>query len=90
MAAPPPRRHTMLRFLPIALAFLAAGDSDPPAPTKLHLDDPLHLQVGRYVAGVVQGDLSTNYITQCSILDDLVIRFPPRSASPGRRCSSPR
>ncbi|CAN5903090.1 ABC transporter permease [soil metagenome] len=43
---------------------------------ELHLDDPLHVQFGRYVSGVVQGDLGTSYITRRPILDDLLARFP--------------
>jgi len=43
---------------------------------ELHLDDPLPVQFGRYVAGVVRGDLGTSYITHRPILRDLLQRFP--------------
>lgn len=43
---------------------------------ELHLDDPLHVQFGRYVSGVVRGDLGTSYITRRPILGDLLERFP--------------
>jgi ABC-type dipeptide/oligopeptide/nickel transport system permease component len=43
---------------------------------QLHLDDPLPVQFGHYVWGVVRGDLGTSYITQRPILGDLAERFP--------------
>jgi len=43
---------------------------------ELHLDDPVPVQFGHYVAGVVRGDLGTSYITRRPILRDLLERFP--------------
>src|SRR5439155_2196665 len=43
---------------------------------ELHLDDPLPLQFGHYVWGVVRGDLGRSYITQRPVLGDLAERFP--------------
>jgi ABC-type dipeptide/oligopeptide/nickel transport system permease component len=43
---------------------------------ELRLDDPLHVQFGHYVSGVVRGDLGTSYITRRPILRDLLQRFP--------------
>jgi ABC-type dipeptide/oligopeptide/nickel transport system permease component len=43
---------------------------------ELRLDDPLPVQFGHYVWGVVRGDLGTSYITQRPILGDLAERFP--------------
>lgn len=43
---------------------------------ELRLDDPVHVQFGRYVSSVVQGDLGRSYVTGRPILDDLLDRFP--------------
>src|SRR6476659_8465015 len=43
---------------------------------ELRLDDPLPVQFGHYLWGVVRGDLGNSYITQRPILGDLVERFP--------------
>jgi len=43
---------------------------------ELRLDDPLPLQFGHYLGGVVRGDLGRSYITQRSIAGDLAERFP--------------
>ena len=43
---------------------------------ELRLDDPLPVQFGHYLWGVVRGDLGTSYITQRPILGDLAERFP--------------
>lgn len=43
---------------------------------ELRLDDPLPVQFGHYVSGVVRGDLGRSYITNRPILQDLLERFP--------------
>ncbi|MBI1967624.1 MAG: ABC transporter permease [Gemmatimonadetes bacterium] len=43
---------------------------------ELHLDDPLPVQFGHYVWGVVRGDLGRSYITGRPIAQDLAERFP--------------
>jgi len=43
---------------------------------ELRLDDPLPLQFGHYLWGVVRGDLGHSYITQRPVLGDLAERFP--------------
>ena len=43
---------------------------------ELHLDDPLPTRFGRYLWGVVRGDLGRSYITQRPIAWDLRERFP--------------
>src|SRR5215210_9518001 len=43
---------------------------------ELHLDDPLHVQFGKYVGGIARGDLGTSYITRRPIVQDLRERFP--------------
>ena len=43
---------------------------------ELRLDDPLPVQFGHYVGGVVRGDLGRSYITNRPILQDLLERFP--------------
>lgn len=43
---------------------------------ELHLDDPLPVQFGRYVAQVARGDLGRSYITNRPIIKDLMQRFP--------------
>ncbi|HYX81427.1 MAG TPA: ABC transporter permease [Gemmatimonadales bacterium] len=42
----------------------------------LHLDDPIPVQFGHYLWGVMRGDLGRSYITQRPVLGDLVERFP--------------
>lgn len=43
---------------------------------ELRLNDPLPVQFGHYVAGVVQGDLGRSYITNRPIIRDVLERFP--------------
>lgn len=43
---------------------------------ELHLDDPLPVQFGLYVWGVVRGDLGRSYITGRPIARELAERFP--------------
>ena len=43
---------------------------------ELRLDDPLPVQFGHYLWGVVRGDLGHSYITQRPVLGDLAERFP--------------
>lgn len=43
---------------------------------ELRLDDPLPVQFGHYVWGVVRGDLGRSYITGRAIARDLAERFP--------------
>jgi ABC-type dipeptide/oligopeptide/nickel transport system permease component len=43
---------------------------------ELRLDDPLPVQFGHYVAGVVKGDLGKSYITNRPIRNDILERFP--------------
>ena len=43
---------------------------------ELHLDDPLPIRFGHYLAGVLRGDLGTSYITRRPIIRDLLERFP--------------
>lgn len=72
-----------------ALLYLAPGDpvaaitgerADAAAEARIRaelgLDDPLPVRFGRYVAGVVQGDLGTSYVTRRPIARELAQRFP--------------
>ena len=43
---------------------------------ELRLDDPLPVQFGHYLWGVVRGDLGRSYITRRPIAQDLAERFP--------------
>src|SRR5690348_2882468 len=43
---------------------------------ELRLNDPLPVQFGHYVAGVVKGDLGRSYITNRPIIKDIIERFP--------------
>jgi len=43
---------------------------------ELRLDDPLPVQFGHYVGGVVKGDLGRSYITNRPIIKDIIERFP--------------
>ena len=44
--------------------------------SELRLDDPLPVQFGHYLWGVLRGDLGHSYITQRPVLGDLLERFP--------------
>ena len=43
---------------------------------KLGLDDPLLVQFGNYISGIVQGDLGVSFRTKRPIIDDLKIFLP--------------
>jgi len=43
---------------------------------ELHLDDPIPVRFGRYVLGLLHGDLGRSYITGRPIAQDLLERFP--------------
>lgn len=43
---------------------------------ELRLDDPLPVQFGHYLAGILRGDLGRSYITRRPIARDLAERFP--------------
>jgi ABC-type dipeptide/oligopeptide/nickel transport system permease component len=43
---------------------------------ELRLDDPLPVQFGHYVSGIVKGDLGRSYITNRPIKQDILERFP--------------
>jgi ABC-type dipeptide/oligopeptide/nickel transport system permease component len=43
---------------------------------ELRLDDPLPVQFGHYIAGVVKGDFGRSYITNRPIRKDILERFP--------------
>ena len=43
---------------------------------ELRLDDPLPVQFGHYVGGIVKGDLGKSYITNRPIRKDILERFP--------------
>lgn len=44
--------------------------------TRLGLDQPLHIQYVRYMAGLAQGDLGNAWHTSHSVAEDLKSRFP--------------
>lgn len=43
---------------------------------ELRLDDPLPVQFGHYVGGILKGDLGKSYITNRPIRNDILERFP--------------
>ena len=43
---------------------------------QLGLDQPLFMQYIQFMAGVLQGDLGTSYLTNLSVLDEITNRFP--------------
>ena len=43
---------------------------------ELHLDDPLWMQYGRYLGGVLHGDLGKSFVTGERVTDAILIRFP--------------
>ena len=82
---------TLLGVLAITFALLSLAPGDPVTAilgeradsaaiarvrTQLHLDDPLYLRFGNYVADVVQGDLGRSYITHRPVARELLQRFP--------------
>lgn len=44
---------------------------------ELGLDDPLPLRYGRWLLGVLQGDLGTSYRTGAPVLHELLVNAPP-------------
>jgi ABC-type dipeptide/oligopeptide/nickel transport system permease component len=44
--------------------------------SELRLDEPLPVQFGHYVSGVIRGDLGRSYITGRPIIRDILERFP--------------
>lgn len=82
---------TLLGVLAVTFALLYLAPGDPVAAIvgeradaatverarrELHLDDPMVVRFGRYVGGVVTGDLGRSYITRRPIVDELAQRFP--------------
>ncbi len=82
---------TLLGVLLVTFALLSLAPGDPAVAiageradaaaiarvrADLHLDDPLPIRFGRYVAGAVQGDLGTSYVTRRPITRELAERFP--------------
>jgi ABC-type dipeptide/oligopeptide/nickel transport system permease component len=82
---------TLLGVLVVAFLLLNVAPGDPVAAmvgeradpatiarlrAELHLDDPLPAQFGRYLWGVLRGDLGRSYVTQRPIARDLAERFP--------------
>jgi ABC-type dipeptide/oligopeptide/nickel transport system permease component len=82
---------TMLGVLAITFALLYVAPGDPvqaivgeradsatiaAVRLELHLDDPLPLRFGRYIADVAHGDLGRSYVTRRPILRELLERFP--------------
>lgn len=82
---------TLLGVLVVTFALLYLAPGDPVAGivgeradsatvarvrSELRLDDPLPVRFGRYVGGVVRGDLGQSYITRRPIVGELAQRFP--------------
>ena len=44
--------------------------------SELRLDDPLPVQFGHYIGGIIKGDLGKSYITNRPIRKDILERFP--------------
>lgn len=54
-----------------------------PTPAQIHalevrlgLDDPLYVQYGKYIAGLLHGDLGTSFVTGRSVGSEIVARAP--------------
>lgn len=43
---------------------------------QLHLDDPWHIQFGRYVLRIMRGDLGKSYVTHRPVAQDLMEKLP--------------
>ena len=43
---------------------------------ELGLNDPLLVQLGRYLMNLIRGDFGTSYISRSPVLSELVMRFP--------------
>ncbi len=43
---------------------------------QMHLDDPLFVQYGKYIWGVLHGDLGRSYRGQTPVLEEILMRFP--------------
>jgi dipeptide transport system permease protein len=44
--------------------------------TQMGLDQPLHVQYGRYLAGLLQGNLGNSLVTRESVASEFVVLFP--------------
>src|SRR5258707_7488291 len=62
------------------VAAIAGPKADPETRERirkeLHLDEPLLLQYGRYLGGVLQGDLGKSFQTGDRVSDAILTRFP--------------
>lgn len=62
------------------VAAIAGPKADPETRERirkqLHLDEPLLLQYGRYLGGVLQGDLGKSFVTGERVSDAILTRFP--------------
>jgi len=72
---------TLTYITPGDPAMSLLGDSATPETiAKVHkelgLDDPYLIQLGRYIANVMQGDLGTSYKSRQPVLDEIMARYP--------------
>lgn len=71
----------LLLLIPGDPALSLAGDTATPEQVeaireKLGLDDPAYVRYGRWIGGVVQGDLGTSLFTSYEVRDAIVERLP--------------
>ncbi|MGW8172429.1 MAG: hypothetical protein ACWGHV_12785 [Stutzerimonas stutzeri] len=52
---------------------------------QLGLDQPFEVQYGRYLAGLVSGDLGRSYIQRCEVAELIVRAAASQPAADGRR-----
>lgn len=69
------------RVLPVDPALAIAGDRAQPAAyeairQRLHLDDPVIVQFGHYLAGALRGDLGNSVLSSKPVLSDIAHFFP--------------
>ena len=74
-----------LRFVPgdavdimVTLTSYKTGDEDPRVVLRreLGLDQPIHVQYGRWLAGVARGDLGTSFWSKLPVTQQIVIGLP--------------
>ena len=71
----------LVNAVPGDVARVMAGSKASPAVIqdiheKLHLDDPFWLRLARYLGQVVRGDLGRSYVTDQSVSEAILSRFP--------------
>jgi len=85
----------LLRLVPgniVDILFDSAGMVNPADKVRIEqelgLDKPLPMQYGRWIGGLLTGDLGYSYVSEKSTIDEIAPPFLSRRDWPRRRCCS--